>query len=57
MIRNSKKNYLLADGSKFGTVSFYTVCDFADIDCLITDIVPEQKWLELFRKNEIALYH
>lgn len=57
MIRNSKKNYLLADGSKFGTVSFYTVCDFADIDCLITDLVPEQKWLELFRKNEIALYH
>lgn len=37
MIRQSEKSVVLADHSKFGTKSMTKICDFADIDSIITD--------------------
>ena len=53
MIHSSQKVYLTVDSSKFDKIAFSTICSLSKIDVIITDCKPEQKWLEIFRKNHI----
>ena len=45
MIKQCEKVVLLCDSSKFGKKSFYRICDFKDIDYLITDKKPEESFI------------
>lgn len=42
MIKNAKLTILLCDNSKFGNSYFYKLCDFSDIEAIITDQRPTE---------------
>lgn len=55
MIQQAKEVFLLVDHTKFGKIGFVKFADFSNIDCLITDAEPEEKWKELCRKYGVSL--
>ena len=55
MARQARNRVLLADHSKFDQVVFAKTLDFGDIEYVITDAMPDRKWVDLFRENNIQL--
>jgi Transcriptional regulators of sugar metabolism len=55
MASQAKRTVLLADHTKFDQVVLAKTLDWEDIDCVITDLQPGRKWVELFKKNDIQL--
>lgn len=55
MLRKSKIHILLVDHTKFGKVFMSTTGNFSDIDYLITDKIPSDEYLKLFRENNVKL--
>ncbi len=53
MMRSAAQKILTLDSSKFGKVAFSRVCDFKEIDMVITDEKPDGSWLELFDRYDI----
>ncbi len=53
MMRSAAQRILTLDSSKFGKVAFSRVCDFKEIDMVITDEKPDGSWLELFDRYDI----
>ena len=53
MIESSCKRILVVDSSKFDQTAFSVAGTFQDIDILVTDACPDEKWLELFERHEI----
>lgn len=53
MIRSSIKTYLVVDSSKFDRIGFSKICDLKDIDVVITDVEPDDKWKKAFEDNNI----
>jgi len=45
MMKICDKTVLLCDSSKFHGKSFYKICDFSDIDYLVTDKKPNERIL------------
>lgn len=56
MLMSSKQKIVIGDSSKFGTVSFYTICKFDEIDILITDNKISKEYLEAFTNKGIKVY-
>ncbi len=56
MIQQSKKSILLADHSKFDKTAFIRTCDFADLNCIVTDLDPGEHWTEFLAKQNIRLF-
>ena len=44
MVSCSKQLILIADSTKFGTISFAKVLDFRKGDILVTDSLPDDTW-------------
>lgn len=55
MARQAKNRVLLADHTKFDQVVFAKTLDFDAIDYVITDVEPNRKWIDFFKKHEIQL--
>ncbi len=55
MARQAKSRVLLADSTKFDKVVFAKTLDFSDIDHVVTDADPGQRWMEFFDKNDIQV--
>ncbi|MDR1745027.1 MAG: DeoR/GlpR family DNA-binding transcription regulator [Planctomycetota bacterium] len=55
MAKQAKRVVLLADHTKFDHVVLANALTWTDIDCVITDVQPGRKWVELFKKNDIQL--
>jgi DeoR family myo-inositol catabolism operon transcriptional repressor len=55
MVAASLTTYLLVDSSKFGIVSLVNVIPYADVDYVITDARPDQRYLELFARHDVEL--
>lgn len=53
MINASEKVYLAVDSTKFGKVAFSQICTLSDIDYVVTDKKPDDKWLLAFKENNI----
>ena len=53
MLQSARQRILAVDHSKFGNVAFSRICEPADIDIVVTDIRPEQKWLDFFAEKGI----
>lgn len=49
MLYAAKTGILAVDSSKFGKVAFSKVGNLKDVDTIVTDQKPNEKWLELFR--------
>ena len=45
--------YLAVDHTKFDSVAFSGICDFSQIDVVITDRRPSEEWLRFFAQNEV----
>lgn len=57
MIRNSKKKVLLLDNSKLDKTFLFTTCTLKDIDAVVLNKKPDDKYLALFKKfNVEAIY-
>lgn len=57
LVERGQKIILLADHSKFDKVAFVKVTDLRNVDMVITDEEPSEKWKELFRKNNVQLVY
>lgn len=54
-VRNSKKCILAVDYTKFDKVSFVKVCNTEDVDMVVTDTAPSDKWITELDKKGIEL--
>jgi DeoR family transcriptional regulator, fructose operon transcriptional repressor len=55
MMKIAQENIVLADSSKFDVVSLLKVCDFNDINMIITDSSLKQSLHEKYQKNGIEV--
>ena len=55
LVKKSCPKFLLADHSKFDVSSLMTYSDLQNIDCIITDKEPEQKYLDFFKEKNVEL--
>lgn len=55
MINAAEKIYLAVDSTKFDKVAFSQICTLRDIDVVVTDTKPSDKWLRVFKENGIEV--
>ena len=55
LVKKSCEKYLLVDNSKFDVASLMTYSDLKDIDCVITDKQPPNKYLDYLKANGVRL--
>lgn len=56
-IRSAKKVILAVDHTKFNKISFVRLGELEDIDIVVTDVEPDEKWKQIFREKGIELYY
>lgn len=54
---SAKKKILALDSSKFDKTSFVRVCDITDIDIMVTETKPSDRWLERFKEANVDIYY
>ena len=57
MIASAERKILAADSEKFDRKSFVKVCDAKDIDIIVTDRAPSDKWQSFCLENEIEIVY
>lgn len=57
IIENAKEVILLADYSKFEKISLYKICDWNQINIVISDRKPDKKYEKLFKDNNIKFLY
>lgn len=57
MVEQSRITILLADHSKFGNNGFAKTLDFTQIDYIVTDKSPSDKWIAFLKKKNIKLIY
>jgi len=55
MMKNSCKKILLVDSSKFGVTFIAKCCDIKDVDVIITDKKPSDKFIDYLATTEVEL--
>lgn len=53
----AKKKILAVDASKFDRISFTEVCELADVDMVVTDIEPDERWKQAFSAAQIEVVY
>ena len=54
---SARKVILAVDHTKFDKISFVYFGDFDDIDVVVTDVEPDERWKHLFAERNIELYY
>ena len=54
---SARKVILAVDHTKFDKISFVYFGDFDDIDVVVTDVEPDERWKHLFAEKNIELYY
>lgn len=54
-VANSMSRIVLADSSKFGKVTQCFICNFSDVDVIVTDDGLSQDWITFLKKKNIEL--
>lgn len=57
MLENAQQKILLADSSKYDVVALNRICDLSDLDIIITDNKPDNKYYNFFRQNDIKVLY
>ncbi|MBE6707137.1 MAG: DeoR/GlpR transcriptional regulator [Ruminococcaceae bacterium] len=57
MIASAERRILAVDGEKFDKKSFVKVCDASDVDVIVTDSEPSEKWIAFCRENDIGIVY
>ena len=55
LVQKPCSKYLLADSSKFDVSSLMTYGDLKDIDCIVTNGQPPEKYQRHFNKNDVGI--
>ena len=55
LVQKNCSKYLLVDHSKFDVASLMTYGDLQDIDCVVTDAPPPEKYAKFFSKNDVGI--
>lgn len=55
MLKNSKTKILLVDYTKFDKIYLSKTANFEDIDYIITDRLPDKKYIEAFKEANVTL--
>lgn len=53
MMHSAREAILAVDSSKFDRTAFSKLCNVEDMDTIITDKKPENRWMSFFEKNGI----
>ena len=56
-IRSAKKVVLAVDHTKFNKISFVRLGELDDVDIIVTDVEPDEKWKKLIAEKGIELYY
>ena len=51
------KKILAIDSTKFDKISFVRVCDARDVDIVVTDQKPHERWVEHFKDRDVELIY
>ena len=57
MMDSAKRVILAVDHFKFDSVAFASIGTLRDIDMLVTDMKPDERWTEACEKHKIKLYY
>lgn len=57
MLKNALSRVILVDSSKFDVVRLSKVCALEEVNTIVTDRKPEDKFLEVFAKNNIEVVY
>lgn len=57
MIDNSEKVYLIADGTKFDTLESHLICNFTDVDKLITEKRLSKDWEKILKEQNVEIIY
>ncbi len=57
MFESANTRILAADNSKFNKISFTKIGDLEDIDIMITDIEPDDKWKQVFNTMQVKTHY
>lgn len=57
MLEAANTKILIADSSKFDRISFTKICDYNEIDMLVTDSALDERWSEVLDKNNVEYKH
>ena len=57
MVKSGKEVILAVDHTKFDSWSMISLFDFRDIDIVVTDMKPSQKWIEFFNKMNVKCFY
>ena len=57
MLENSLQKILLIDSSKFDEIKFNRICTLEEIDIIITDNRPTERYFSFFRENNIKVLY
>ncbi|MBQ8439623.1 MAG: DeoR/GlpR transcriptional regulator [Clostridia bacterium] len=57
MFHSAEKRILALDSEKFDKKSFVKVCDFSDVDLIVTDTAPAEKWIGFCEEKNITLVY
>lgn len=51
------KRVLAVDATKFDKISFVKVCDASEVDLIVTDEAPTERWAEYLKENNVELVY
>ena len=51
------RKILAVDATKFDKISFVRVCDVGEVDTIVTDEQPAERWCELCKEKHIELIY
>ncbi len=51
------KKVLAVDSTKFDRISFVRVCDIGDVDAIVTDAQPADRWIEHCKEKNVQLIY
>lgn len=54
---SADRKILAVDSTKFDKISFVRVCDTADVDTVVTDSYPDDRWAEHFKSKNVELFY
>jgi len=57
MLENALQKILLIDNSKYDVVDLNRICSLSDLDIVITDDKPDNKYYQFFRQNDIKVLY
>lgn len=57
MFESANTRILAADNSKFNKISFTKIGDLEDIDIMITDTEPDDKWKQVFNTMQVKTHY